>query len=285
MIRAGLASRRHPVLRLAGMVHVARRRSPRRSARRAAHHAPHARDQRPGCDAHLADELGARERAALSRHATAVRISRGRVSAMCCRTFPSLSRTSARSRGRSSSPPTRRRRSLARTDPSSLLSKTTVVPAVSLSSEVARIPAGAPYVMTLLTPPPEKRLDEADLAAALRSLTGGDVPARAPRAFELIAGIRGQPPNVSRSEDRPFRMSFALQDEPFTVRMDAWLPFDTFRRPGFGHVLRGREHVQILERGVNLVWIGSDGRSSAPCLRGQPVCPRAPISPPWGHRA
>ncbi len=61
--------------------------------------------------------------------------------------------------------------------------------------------------------------------------TGGNVPARTPRAFELIAGIRGEPPNVSRSADRPFRMSFGLEDEPFTVRMDSWLPFDTFRRP------------------------------------------------------
>jgi len=126
------------------------------------------------------------------------------------------------------------------------------------------MPPGAPYVMTLLTPPPEEHLDEADLAAALASLTGGTVRARGPRAFELMAGLRGRAPDVSRSEDRPFRMSFALRDERFTVRMDAWLPFDTFRRPGFGHVLRGREHVQILERGVNLVWIASDGRPSAP---------------------
>jgi hypothetical protein len=50
----------------------------------------------------------------------------------------------------------------------------------------------------------------------------------------------------------------------FTVRMDSWLPYDTFRRPGFGHVLRGREHVQILERGVNLVWVQADGRMSEP---------------------
>jgi hypothetical protein len=118
--------------------------------------------------------------------------------------------------------------------------------------------------MTVLTPPPGERLDEADLAAALDSLTGGRLPARTPGRFELIAGIRGERPSVYRSADRPFRMRFRLFDEALTVRMDSWLPFDTFRRPGFGHVLRGRAHVQILERGVNLVWISRDGRASAP---------------------
>jgi MFS family permease len=139
-----------------------------------------------------------------------------------------------------------------------------LVPVQRLSAETARIPTGAPYVMTLLTPPRERRLDEEDLAVAIASLTGGAPPTRTPGAFELIAGIAGERPSVYRSSNRPFRTSFAIHEEPFTVRMDAWLPSDTFRRPGFGHVLRGREHVQIIERGVNLVWIGRDGRASPP---------------------
>jgi Protein of unknown function (DUF2723) len=139
-----------------------------------------------------------------------------------------------------------------------------LVPPVSLSSQVARMPEGAPYVLTLLTPPPEEHVDESDLAAALTALTGGYLPSRTPGRFELIAGTRGDTPTVYRSADRPFTMSFRILKEPFTVRLDSWLPFDTFRRPGFGHVLRGREHVQILERGVNVVWIGRDGRASAP---------------------
>jgi hypothetical protein len=36
--------------------------------------------------------------------------------------------------------------------------------------------------------------------------------------------------------------------------MESWLPFETFRRAGFGHVLRGRQHVLTIERGVSLVW-------------------------------
>ena len=73
-------------------------------------------------------------------------------------------------------------------------------------------------------------------------------------------------------------MSFNLLDEPFTVRMDSWLPFDTFRRPGFGHVLRGREHVQILERGVNLVWLEPGRPRGAAGVRRERVCTEASVS-------
>jgi hypothetical protein len=70
-------------------------------------------------------------------------------------------------------------------------------------------------------------------------------------------------------------MTFDILDESFTVRLDSWLPSDTFRRPGFGHVLRGREHVQIIERGVNLVWIGRDGRASPPLYAASLFAPQA----------
>ena len=41
--------------------------------------------------------------------------------------------------------------------------------------------------------------------------------------------------------------------------MESWLPFETFRRAGFGHVLRGRDRLLTIERGVSLVWFASDG--------------------------
>jgi hypothetical protein len=41
--------------------------------------------------------------------------------------------------------------------------------------------------------------------------------------------------------------------------MDSWLPDDTFRRGGFAHVLHGREHAPIAERGISLVWLQRDG--------------------------
>jgi hypothetical protein len=42
--------------------------------------------------------------------------------------------------------------------------------------------------------------------------------------------------------------------------MDSWLPTDTFRRGGFGHVLLGRTRILFIERGVSLVWLGRDGQ-------------------------
>jgi hypothetical protein len=61
---------------------------------------------------------------------------------------------------------------------------------------------------------------------------------------------------------RPFRESFSLLDDRITVRMDAWVPFDTFRRGGFGHVLRGRDHLLTVERGASLMWLNRDGSST-----------------------
>ena len=51
-----------------------------------------------------------------------------------------------------------------------------------------------------------------------------------------------------------------MAGDSFRVRMDAWLPADTFRRGSFGHVLLGRERILFVERGVSLVWLGRDGR-------------------------
>jgi hypothetical protein len=145
-----------------------------------------------------------------------------------------------------------------------------VAPVDSLAGQAARVPRGAPYVLAVLTPPRDERLDEADLAVAIATLSGGAAPGRRRDPFELIAGVAGQPPTVYRTSARPFTVSFRLKpeatpaEEPFTVRMDSWLPTDTFRRAGFGHVLRRRDHVQILERGVNLVWLRSDGSPAPP---------------------
>jgi hypothetical protein len=155
------------------------------------------------------------------------------------------------------------------------------VPILPLRVQAERIPQGSPYVLSLLTRPREEPLDEGDLAAAIAALTGGHEPARIPGRFEVIAGLKGGRPDIYRSADRPFTLDFDLIDEPFTVRMDSWLPSDTFRRPGFGHVLNGRQHIQILERGVNLVWLGHDG-PAAPVYAGSVFAPRPRYRLPAG---
>jgi len=141
-----------------------------------------------------------------------------------------------------------------------------------LLEEVSRLAPGTPYVLCVLTPPREEQLDPASLRTALDVLTHarGAGPAALPDpqrggpAYQLMAGLTGDAPLVMRSADFPFRQEFRLLDEAFSVRMESWLPSDTFRRAGFGHVIRGREHVMILERGVNLVWFDRNARPSAP---------------------
>jgi hypothetical protein len=138
------------------------------------------------------------------------------------------------------------------------------LPVQTLEQAADAVPRGMPYVFTVLTPPREEHLDPEALAIAVRALTGGEASSAAGAAFELLAGVAGERPQVHRASNRPFTDRFQILEEPITVRLDSWLPFDTFRRAGFGHVLRGREHVMILERGVNLVWFGRDGSPSQP---------------------
>ena len=143
-----------------------------------------------------------------------------------------------------------------------------------LIEAITALSSGTPYVLCLLTPPREEHLDPALLQAAVGMLTGGRTPqalriegatgAGAGARYQLMAGLTGEAPIVVRAEDSPFRMDFRLLDDPFTVRMESWLPSDTFRRAGFGHLIHGREHVLTLERGVSLVWFNRNARSSNP---------------------
>jgi Protein O-mannosyl-transferase TMEM260-like len=143
-----------------------------------------------------------------------------------------------------------------------------------LIDEINGLSPGTPYVLCVLTPPREEHLDPELLGEAVRMLTRGRIPAELRvgssaengigRRYQLMAGLAGEAPIVARAEDSPFRMNFRLLDDPFTVRMESWLPSDTFRRAGFGHVLRGRQHVLTLERGVSLVWFDRNARASNP---------------------
>jgi hypothetical protein len=41
--------------------------------------------------------------------------------------------------------------------------------------------------------------------------------------------------------------------------MESWLAADTIRRMGFGHVVAGRHHALIVERGVSFVALDQTG--------------------------
>jgi hypothetical protein len=137
------------------------------------------------------------------------------------------------------------------------------LPIRTLEQAADAVPAGMPYVLSVLTPPREERFDPEELTRALRSLTA-DSSVMSGAAFEVFAGVAGEAAQYHRAANQPFTDRVQVLDESLTVRMDAWLPSDTFRRAGFGHVLRGREHVMIIERGINLVWFGRGGAPSQP---------------------
>jgi hypothetical protein len=137
------------------------------------------------------------------------------------------------------------------------------VPSGGIATQAASIPRGTPYVLVLLKPTLDERLDTDDFDEAVTTLAGASAPRRSGNLFQVWAGLAGERGAMYQASDRPFRKSFPILGDPFSVRMESWLPFETFRRAGFGHVLRGHESVLTIERGVSLV---SFEREDAPSV-------------------
>jgi hypothetical protein len=132
----------------------------------------------------------------------------------------------------------------------------------SLFETVAEIPEGLPYVLVSLQPLSEEAFSADDLQSVLKML--GTDSQDAPRArYQVWAGLTGSKPAFHQASDRPFRTRFSILGDEFVARMDSWLPDDTFRRGGFGHVLRGRQRVLFVERGLSLVWFRPNGSAAA----------------------
>lgn len=132
------------------------------------------------------------------------------------------------------------------------------LPPVSLADRAANLPPGTPFVLTLLEPTGSEKLDTEDFDRALASLAGAQTR-RTGALFQVWAGLAGERGGYYRESDRPFRGSFSMLGDTFTVRMESWLPFETFRRAGFGHVLSGHRPLMTIERGVSLLWFEPDG--------------------------
>lgn len=154
-----------------------------------------------------------------------------------------------------------------------------LTPAPSLLETVSQTRRGAPYVLTRLDPVDGESIDEEEFNAVLTALTGS-----APRAaarFQVWAGQRGDAPVLHHASDRPFRARVTILGDEFTVRLDSWLPFDTFRRGGFGHVLRERERLLFVERGISLLSFRADGAPlTAYAANHYAPSPRFRIAPP-----
>jgi hypothetical protein len=133
------------------------------------------------------------------------------------------------------------------------------VPPRGIADRATAFPRGTPYVLTLLDPAGGEAVDADDFDRAVGILAGASAPRRSAARFQVWAGASGEPGVLYRQSNRPFRSAFTILGDRFAVRIESWLPFETFRRAGFGHVLRGREPVLTIERGLSLVWFEPDG--------------------------
>ena len=127
-----------------------------------------------------------------------------------------------------------------------------------IADHVTTLPRGTPYVIALLEPTGGDDLNTGDFDQALALLAGPSAQRSAARV-QVWAGTSGESGGVRHESNRPSRTGFSILGDQFEVRIESWLPFETFRRAGFGHVLRGRERVLTIERGVSLVWFEADG--------------------------
>jgi hypothetical protein len=134
---------------------------------------------------------------------------------------------------------------------------------VPLAARLADLPPGTPYVLALLKAYSDVPLDAAELAEAVHQLTGGTATLPTSAVYTIMAGLVGQRPSLVRRESEPFRTGASLAGLPLDIRMESWLPADTMRRAGFGHVIVAHRHVFTLERGVSVVAFGRDGRPVA----------------------
>jgi hypothetical protein len=130
---------------------------------------------------------------------------------------------------------------------------------LALDERVAALPPGTPYAIALLAPYDDLPFDQAELARTVRVLTGGAATMDPGGVYTIMGGTTGQPPAFQRSADRPFRLRAPMAGLELDVRMESWLPADTMRRAGFGHVIANRRHALILERGVSFVAFRRDG--------------------------
>ncbi len=135
------------------------------------------------------------------------------------------------------------------------------VPVPSLADRVAALAPGTRYVLTVMEPYPGWPFDRADLDAAARRL--GLAAGALPRGrFVVVAGRVGEAPLLRQAGRFPFRASAAIGGEDVDVRFECWLPDDTIRRAGFGHVIVNRRHEMTLDRGVSLVALDGQGRAT-----------------------
>jgi hypothetical protein len=133
-----------------------------------------------------------------------------------------------------------------------------VPPHDTFSTRVYSLPSGTPYALAVLRSDREFPLDTAGLARAWNVLAPGVMPPPL-RHYTVVVGRVGERPALIESQDRPYRVRVRMEPYDFDIRMESWLPTDTIRRAGFGHVVVNRRHTLTLERGLSFVALGQGG--------------------------
>jgi hypothetical protein len=121
------------------------------------------------------------------------------------------------------------------------------------------LPDGTPYVLCVLKPTRDFMLDASEVDRAVAGLTGGRLTSLPPGDYAAIAGHAGRSATIVAASDRPFTRAADLDGTRIDIRMESWLAADTIRRMGFGHVIAGRRHSLIIERGVSFVAFDQTG--------------------------
>jgi hypothetical protein len=128
----------------------------------------------------------------------------------------------------------------------------------SLADAVSHLEKTSVYALAVLRPDSEFAIDRTELQLAWTALTG-DAALPAMEDYNVFIGRLGERPQLIRASNRPFRVIAALGRLHLDVRIESWLPTDTIRRSGFGHIIANRRHVLALDRGISLVALAASG--------------------------
>ena len=127
-------------------------------------------------------------------------------------------------------------------------------------SRVRSVPPLTPYALAILRPDREYLLDDIEIPETWRWLTAGSMAISELHQYTIVLGLVGRAPLLVHSAEHPYRIRARVGELDVDVRMESWLPTDTIRRAGFGHVVVGRQHRLTLERGVSFVTLDQGGR-------------------------
>jgi hypothetical protein len=135
--------------------------------------------------------------------------------------------------------------------------------------------SGTRYVLCILKPSSETPLDWNDVRGSLTALAGGGAVQIPDKDYVVIAGTVGNSPASVIGANTPFRRTISIDGVDVQVRMDSWLTADTIRRMGFGHVIVGRRHTLIVERGASFVAFDATGQPRRTAYGGNIFAPEA----------